>query len=254
MSAEGPPNPLGDRPRMAKALASLKEGLRDSGDPLYDTWKVRSGRANPASAAAPRANPEGAIDNTVDGAREPALIADPARPTPSIEASPSDACPTEEGLITDGMLMDAVAAASTVVVRASVQTDTVRVRVVRYQAFPRWALIVAAALLVFAVSLVTLRASLPRDSARSARSVLASEVPAVFMASSPAVATLPASSLPVEPAAAPLDPVVEPYSEGAAATEPPSPAVPPSAPTGRLPSAPPRRRAGAHDFFRDPGF
>ena len=93
VSTGNPGDGLTDRPKMAEALASLKEGLGESDDPLYDGWKLRKGAGD-------------AADNRVAVG----------------EGHPSDA----------------------------EATDTVPVRVVRYLVFPKWAIVVAAALLVFA--------------------------------------------------------------------------------------------------------
>jgi hypothetical protein len=93
VSSHDPAERVVDRPKMAEALASLKEGLGENDDPLYDGWKLRNGA--------------GAADNNLEAAREAASV---------------------EG--------DA--------------TDTVPVRVVRYPVFPRWALLLAAALVAFA--------------------------------------------------------------------------------------------------------
>jgi len=93
VSTGNPGDGLTDRPKMAEALASLKEGLSESDDPLYDGWKLRKGAGD-------------AADN--------------------------------RAAVVEGQHPDAEA------------TDTVPVRVVRYVVFPKWAIVLAAALVVFA--------------------------------------------------------------------------------------------------------
>lgn len=263
MSGQGPSNPLGARPRMAKALASLNEGLRESADPLYDGWKLRQRLPGAANApgrpveGAPPSNVRGGdpvadagqtIDitlDTLDGTpgetrRVEAQAQMPASSVVLVDDLPTqDELPTEDQLIevTEGEVVSAAAH------RTSVQTDTVRVRVIRYQPFPRWALVVAAALLVFAASLFALRTSLPHEKTPAERAVPANEV----------ATTLPA-------------PIAEsPWPEPAPRIEPgfgPAPrpdlrppiAVSALPPAGKMPTSSPRRRPGGSDFFRDPGF
>jgi hypothetical protein len=292
--SQGPSNPLGNRPRMAEALASLKEGLRDTADPLYDSWKLRSRPATPpknegqtVEEEAPHAArfrgealepvTEATIDITVEGAAD-------ALPTAVSEESASsdelsvDTFPTEEGFSLDESLNEADDAAPTPrrsdadeqaddaapTPRLSVQADTVRVRVIRYAPFPRWALIVAVALVIFAGSVVALRAGFLGDGARATRSVLASEMPATQAAPRPAVVRPPPPSATqlLLPANTPPPPTV-PSSDATRAVEPwpPSTApdtvpglVQPPVPAGKMPNASPRRRSGAGEFFRDPGF
>ena len=100
MSSGNPGDGLNDRPKMAEALASLKEGLGDKDDPFYDGWKLRKGAGD-------------AADNLAAAG----------------EATQSEG---------DG-------------------TDTVPVRVVRYLVFPKWAIMLAAALVAFAVMVTVVR-------------------------------------------------------------------------------------------------
>jgi hypothetical protein len=210
------------------------------------------------------AKPGEAIDISLEGTPDQTAAFDPTEPPPSVEALPGEPFLTIEEEFFIQEELNEPTEEPTVVLRPSVQTDTVRVRVIRYPAFPRWALIVAAALSVFAVSLVALRAGLPRDAARGARSVLASEVPAGFAAPSAAVAATPPAPL-SHPLAAPVvpsheaptpqsDPGVGSGFDAPSTTDSPSTLVQSPAPTGKMPAAPARRRQGAHDFFRDPGF
>src|SRR5436190_634784 len=48
VSTGNPGDGLTDRPKMAEALASLKEGLGEADDPLYDGWKLRKGAGDAA--------------------------------------------------------------------------------------------------------------------------------------------------------------------------------------------------------------
>jgi hypothetical protein len=260
MSGEGPSNPLGHRPRMAEALASLKEGLRDTADPLYDGWRLQRRTSNadarpPIASSGSVPDPGETIDISLDESDEMPITdaaTESSAPVTFPDASLEDAFPTEEGgIIIEEELIEPLGASPAVASRPSVQTDTVRVRVIRYQPFPRWALVVAAALVVFAVSLVAMRGSLPLANSRSTRSVLASEVPSDLPISSPAVATAPpAAARPADtPSAAP-----PPLPALEATTEPSPVPVQAPAPAGKMPSAPARRRPGTHDFFRDPGF
>src|SRR5262245_2422216 len=43
VSSGHPGDGLGDRPKLAEALATLKEGLGEKDDPFYDGWKRRPG-------------------------------------------------------------------------------------------------------------------------------------------------------------------------------------------------------------------
>ena len=304
MSTRGPSNPLGDRPRMAEALASLKEGLRETADPLYDSWKLRQvasdrpvvldvegeaarvGRPNPeapviegaarlpsAIARASLAEPAEAVDIALDGTPPETPAASSTPEALSGDDAPSDGLPTEELLVEFDEEFENSDPETTIARKPSVQTDTVRVRVIRYHPFPRWALIVAASLVVFALSLVALRASLPGESTRVARPVLASEVPTPspaaastltgFPASNATVAPVPPSSPPLAKSAAPS---AVPQLEAAPAAAPPIESPPPSlapAAAGAVPvraaapggkAAAPKRRQGSQDFFRDPGF
>jgi hypothetical protein len=304
MSARGPSDPLGDRPRMAEALASLKEGLRDTADPLYDSWKLRQvatdrpvvleveKQAGPVAATnAETRPPEGAPHSpTVAGASfggadaiDIALEGTPPE-TPaasSIHESATDDAPLAEGLATEEVLVEfdeefENTDEPTIARTPSVQADTVRVRVIRYHPFPRWALIGAASLVVFAVSLVALRASLPSGSTRVARPVLASDVPTTSpvppsippalsalksvavsgRASAPGLSNS-ASATAGSPLEAPATRagvalIEAPSSNAAVAAAPAPPRA--AAPAGKAPTPPPKRRSGAQDFFRDPGF
>jgi hypothetical protein len=42
-----------DNPRLAEALARLKDGLEDGADPLYDSWKLQRKKADGAPEPAP---------------------------------------------------------------------------------------------------------------------------------------------------------------------------------------------------------
>ena len=273
MSTRGPSNPLGDRPRMAEALASLKEGLRETADPLYDSWKLRQvasdrpvvldveseaarvGRPNPeappvegaarppsAIARASLAEPAEAVDIALDGTPPETPAASSTPEALAGDAAPSDGLPTEELLVEFDEEFENSDPETTIARKPSVQADTVRVRVIRYHPFPRWALIVAASLVVFALSLVALRASLPGESTRVARPVLASEVPTAAPSAVPQLEAAPAAARP------PIESPPPPPAPAAA------PAVPvrAAAPGGK--AAAPKRRQGAQDFFRDPGF
>ena len=274
MSGRGPSHPFGDRPRMAEALASLKEGLRDSADPLYDGWKLprRATTATYPDARPPEpllhASPPAtdastpglgeSIDITLEGTPDATPLADAPFHTTSIDVSFGDDFETEaaffahRGLIEPPELIEPPAEARAVASQTSVQIDTVPVRIIPYQPFPRWALVAAASLLVFAASVVAMRAGLSRDSSRSSRSVLASEVPRDFPASSAAVATAP-PPLAAPPLAVPTAaPSRVPRLEATTAPAPVSVSAPSSA--GKIPSAPVRRRPGTPEFFRDPGF
>jgi hypothetical protein len=61
VSSGNPGDGLTDRPKMAEALASLKEGLSETDDPLYDGWKLRKGagaEADNLAAAGEAAHPD----------------------------------------------------------------------------------------------------------------------------------------------------------------------------------------------------
>ena len=283
MSAQGPSNPF-DRPRMAEALASLKEGLRDTADPLYDGWKLRSrsgqpevhrteGAAHPPGAAGgdPPSEAAPTIEISFDELPHPAPMAGAESASPDSSSWYDDGLPTQDELMEDGVPLDTIdEAAADDARRASVQADTVRVRVIPYQPFPRWALVFAAALFVFAVSVLALRVTFPREKTRSQRSVLASDVPTrshVDRAASPvsnrAVVAAPPAVLTPPPPEAPSSPATpEPplLREIAAPFKPPTPTRAPAAAVSALPSAvkvptpPPRRRPSNREFFRDPGF
>ena len=296
MSTQGPSNPAGDRPRMAEALASLKEGLRDTADPLYDGWKLRP-RAPasphpqiPAPEAAPRpastardaaiAPPadagetieitlEGTPDGTPVSSGEPAMSggeSDGEPETPRLDAWFDQGLATQDELI-EVLHEEAAPAADR---RPSVQTDTVRVRIIRYQHFPRWALIAAAALLVFAVSVLVLRVSFPRQSAGSTHVGLAAETASLLptaerarfasgsVAIAPSVAVPPRSGSRSSPAseATPLAAAAElvPLSQVSSSSGQPSAGGSASPAAVKMPASSPKRRPGGHDFFRDPGF
>lgn len=301
MSAQGPSNPFGDRPRMAEALASLKEGLRDTADPLYDGWKLRPrapGLAHPQTplvenVSRPAHDPNGAaadlladagdtIEITLDESAGDTPISETEPETPRLSDDDRPAKPPlndwlGDGLPTEVQLIEALneEGAPTIERRLSVQTDTVRVRIVRYQHFPRWALIAAAALLVFALSVLVLRASFLRQSARSTRAVLTSETPttstaladrarfaaprAVVAPSPPTVATPARTGARVSPsasaeAAPPLPAELGTKSSPHASISSPPPVVSASPPAAKIPTPSSRRRPAGHDFFRDPGF
>jgi hypothetical protein len=197
VSLDDPADRVGDRPRMAEALASLKEGLRESADPLYDGWKRK-----PGSGVAP--GQEGVA--SIQGVHRPPLA-----------------------------------------------TDTVRVRVIRYQVFPKWALISAASLIVFSASVAALRFGLPSSawwwSSRRAPDPVR-VLPAVT--SDLAVTADRAVVVAAEPAS--------PFASDQAATASPErrstpPRTAPVAPVVKTPPPSTRRRA-PHDtgFFREPGF
>jgi hypothetical protein len=275
---------------MAEALASLKEGLRDTADPLYDSWKLRPRpSANPAGEGrppqvSPRVVPpapspvtEIEIDITLEGTPDQ---------TPAVPSGPSTASEgdeTRDALVEDAFFNGPGRVESTEASiemtpeppsRLSVQADTVRVRVIRYQSFPQWAVVLAAALLVFAASLFAVRLSLPLAAARAVRSLWGNETAleneAVAVAppvpSSPSPAPDPATSAaahftaPVVSAAgagAPSfreQPGAESEFEDPPTADPAALAVPPPSPAAKIPNAPSRRRRGARDFFRDPGF
>jgi len=281
MSTRGPSNPLGDRPRMAEALASLKEGLRETADPLYDSWKLRQVASDRPvvldvegeAARVGRPEPAEAVDIALDGTPPETPAASSTPDALSGDDALSEGLPTEEVLVEFDEEFGNSDPETTIARKPSVQTDTVRVRVIRYHPFPRWALIVAATLVVFALSLIALRASLPGESTRIARPVLASEVPTPspaaastltrFPASNATVAPVPPSSPPPSKSAAPS---AVPQLEAAPAAAPPIESPPPSLAPAAAPAVPvraaapggkaaaPKRRQGSQDFFRDPGF
>ena len=305
MSGRGPSDPLGDRPRMAEALASLKEGLRETADPLYDSWKLRQAAtdrpvvldvdgdaarveganaavrpaAAPGSPKAGGANIAEAIDIALEGTPPETASAGSLSEAAAGDAPSADGLPTEE-LVVEFDEEFEKPEEPTLARRpsgSSVQADTVRVRVIPYRPFPRWALVVAASLAVFAISLVALRASLPGDSTRVSRPVLASEVPAAspatpstrsaFPALKATLALAPSAAHPLIPSAAPsAGPQVEalaapagpPPKEASSAHTAPRATLaapaPPAAPAGKAPTPMLKRRSGAQDFFRDPGF
>lgn len=316
MSDRGPSNPLGDRPRMAEALASLKEGLRDTADPLYDGWRLRA-RANASNAGSSEASApekagtsESSSPNQVDAADtiEITFDATPDQteplqvPPPKSDETPRPAAPfltVEEAFFAAEPAMgedeseqedesdhgsrgreaspDASVAktampgerampagAASKPRRVSVQTDTVRVRVIRYPTFPRWALIVAAALLVFSGSSVALRIGFPKQHADSGEHVphRDSVAGATLQRDDPSAereATSAHAEMPPVEARTPSPTTThsvgyEPASEIAPTSDHAAPTVqlPPS--PGKMAPTPSRSRAGTHDFFRDPGF
>jgi hypothetical protein len=273
---------------MAEALASLKEGLRDTADPLYDSWKLRPRPSTSAGGEAPQ--PEGAprinrlapgpvteveIDITLDGTPDqtPAVVPGPAT---AMEGDEMIDVSLEEAFFNEAGRVESTEASTETTpdppIRSSVQADTVRVRVISYQPFPQWAVVVAAALLVFAASLFALRLGLPFGATRSAGALLAGET----MLKNEAVTLVPpVPPLPIpDPAASGAAPFAAPAVSAAGASAPdfswqsgaesefvdpptPHPAaapVPPPSPAAKIPDAPSRRRRGARDFFRDPGF
>jgi hypothetical protein len=296
MSGQGSSNPpLGDRARMAEALASLKEGLRDTADPLYDGWKLRpraptaSESPKPAPQAPPRPAPSApkvdsladtaeTIDISLEGTPDGTPVSGAA---PSIAPLVSDAelaTPLDEwfddGVATQDALIEVVDEEEPVPPtgrRSSVQTDTVRVRVVRYQHFPRWALIIAAALVLFALSALVLRASVfPRPRSRAVQAVLTGETPHPASATTSerghgAASVSEEATLPAVAAPPRSRPANAPFAESAtaaaalvpdslpASNSPPSATASASNTALKVPSSP-KRRPGGHDFFRDPGF
>jgi hypothetical protein len=170
VSTNDPAERVADRPKMAEALASLKEGLAENDDPFYDGWKLRN-----ASGAAP--------DNL---------------------AATRDAAQPEH---------DA--------------TDTVPVRVVRYPVFPRWAIILAVALVAFAAVVTAVRLASRAGAPHTMSSAPAPEPRATR------------NELPVQPPEAPTS---GPVSTASAAS--PSPRKW----KGKKP------KTQDPGFFRDPGF
>lgn len=303
MSAERPPHP-GDRPRMAEALASLKEGLRDTADPLYDGWKRRPKPApNPASPErippverlpptapppfAPRFNAHAAPDPgiTIDLSRDGTTEETPLEEVElTIDEDFSDFRPDrdldteeEEAFFAEGQATE-MASAPPVVHHSSVQADTVRVRVIRYPSFPRWALIVAAALVLFALCILALRPTWMGDAEEA--------IAAGDVAGEPEAPRVAAKAPEVAPVAvpAPTSRFAPPAFEAESAGEPEEedlafaargegkvagneeravahgrpmgrPTVAPigSGVQGKIPAGT-RRRSGSRDFFRDPGF
>jgi hypothetical protein len=68
VSSDDPAEGLADRPKMAEALASLKEGLAENDDPFYDGWKLKNGGAAAGenlAAARDAARAEGDATDTV---------------------------------------------------------------------------------------------------------------------------------------------------------------------------------------------
>jgi len=171
VSTGNPGDGLADRPKMAEALASLKEGLNESDDPLYDGWKLRKGAGD-------------AADN--------------------------------RAAVSEGHHSDAEA------------TDTVPVRVVRYVVFPKWAIMLAAALVVFAAIVTVFRLG--------------------FRASASATLAPPVDSSSVAPREVPIEP-----AKSAPSSTPSVAAAPASAPA---PHKVKGKKAKTQDpgFFRDPGF
>jgi hypothetical protein len=294
MSAQRPPDPLGDRPRMAEALASLKEGLRDTADPLYDGWKRRP------RAAQAEASPEGGPVTEkllapaaapivprfkLDAAEDPGLTIDLSRHVTPEETPIGDLevtidedfgdtlatanLSTEEAFFAEGQTNE-MASAPPVVRHSSVQADTVRVRVIRYPSFPRWALIVAAALVVFALSILALRPTLlgDREEVLAESDVTVTDEveapmaagmgPEIAPAIAPLVPLAPTSSASPSAVATEKDDLSPPLFVGGTPPVRPAmgrPTVAPvgSAVQGKIPAAT-RRRSGSRDFFRDPGF
>ncbi|MET0592116.1 MAG: hypothetical protein ABW133_05415 [Polyangiaceae bacterium] len=311
MSAQRPPDPA-DRPRMAEALASLKEGLRDTADPLYDGWKLRpkpapidappeasTAAAGPLPPIAPppfvprfkpllAAQPGITIDLSRDRTPEGTPIGDVEV---TIEDDFGDPETTrdfdtveEDAFFAQGQTTE-MASAPPVVHHSSVQADTVRVRVIRYPSFPRWALIVAAALVLFALCILALRPTWigEGDEALATGDVTDEpEAPRVaakateIAAAAPVVVPAPTSKFapPVFEAAPAIEAEKEDLASAALIEEKIAekeerlapgvaplrpamgrPTVAPigSAVQGRIPAAT-RRRSGSRDFFRDPGF
>ena len=304
MSAERPPDPS-DRPRMAEALASLKEGLRDTADPLYDGWKRRpkpapidappeaSTATGPLPPIAPppfvprfkpllAAQPGMTIDLSRDGTPEETPIGDVEV---TIDDDFDDPETTrdfdtveEDAFFAQGQTTE-MASAPPVVHHSSVQADTVRVRVIRYPSFPRWALIVAAALVLFALCILVLRPTwmgegdeplaTRDDTGEPEAPQAAAKAPEIASAATP-VAPAPtsdftpptieaekedlASSAPTEQKFAEKDERAAPASLAVRpAMGRPSVAPIGSAVQGKIPATT-RRRSGSRDFFRDPGF
>jgi hypothetical protein len=307
MSAQRPPDPLGDRPRMAEALASLKEGLRDTADPLYDGWKrrPRAASVDPSSPPAsiesassaeapapppvvarikpqPPENPGITIDLSLDGTPDETPIGELDVPIDEEFGDPSEA--TENAFFSAGQSNEMGSTPPVVAHPSSVQVDTVRVRVIRYPAFPRWALVVAAALVVFAASIVALRPAVdddepdiavndtaPASTVALSPHAAAAQIPTVPAAAAALVVAAPASSSMPSGLAeeqhgagsdvAPPSNVVEKEARPSVESVPARPVVgrPPVAPAaagaqGKIPAASGRRRSSSRDFFRDPGF
>ena len=288
MSPPGPPNRHDDRPRMAEALASLKEGLRDTADPLYDSWKLRPRPS--ASAAAGEAQPEVAplikrpatrpvteieIDIALDGTPDQTPAAVPGSAT-AMEGDEMIDVSVEDAFFNDARRVESTEEPTEATPAhpspSSVQADTVRVRVIGYQPFPQWAVVVSAALLVFAASLFALRVGLPFGATRPAGAPLAGET-ALKNEAVTLAPPVPPPPVP-DPAASAVAPYAAPAVSAAGASaphlpwqsgaesefvDPPTPnaasaPVPPPSPAAKIPDAPSRRRRGARDFFRDPGF
>jgi hypothetical protein len=303
MSAKTPPDPLGDRPRMAEALASLKEGLRDTADPLYDGWKRRP-RVPVDKPAIGGSSNGAAVASLAHGARVPPIVPrfrshsaeDPGITIDLSRDGTPDETPIDEvdvpidedlGGDTEASLAaeqsffwvptnEMGSAPPVVSQQTSVQPDTVRVRVIRYPTFPRWALILVAAFMVFAGSLLVLRPTTTGDLNEPTDESAAetASAPTVAAAELPPRGTPAAEVIAVDPVAAPAEePPAPPEDDALVAADfdkgdPPSPviaphrrvmgrpAVAPAASTaqGRMPAPPNRRRSGSRDFFRDPGF
>ncbi|HKQ69595.1 MAG TPA: hypothetical protein VJT73_09660 [Polyangiaceae bacterium] len=207
LSSRGSADKPVDRPKMAEALASLKEGLSDSDDPLYDGWKHKKGAGHAADNAG-----AAALDTTLD--------------TPDPAALLSGAPTADEGP------------------RPSVDSvDTVPVHVIRYPVFPRWAAVVAVALLLFAMSAAILVIGTRSPTARGI------DGPTPTVSASAALAK-PVPSVVVPTAASARVAVVD---AAPAFSAPPRALVgKPARPTTRTKDD--RVRAPDPSFFRDPGF
>jgi hypothetical protein len=192
---------------------------------------------------------------------------------PTLNSGSDEAVMTEDAFFTGSAVIEPLQAEPEPD-RPSVQADTVRVQVIPYTAFPRWAVVMATASLVFVAGLVAFRAGLP-DLAPSTRAVHVSPtaLPNSRVATPPPVTVSPPSipgsansnvAANVVPVAsgegAGATPVVplQPRAESAFDESSPSDRaiapVPPPSPAGKIQVAPSRRRRGTGDFFRDPGF
>ena len=138
-------DPLGhDRPRMAEALASLKDGLGESDDPFYDGWKRRKGAGDAAdNLRALQA------EQQRDTIRTEPLLAPDADTQEMRRDDLTDVeveIPVTEGELEGEPAPGTAPAHDTIEARLDLENleeqllDTVAVRVIRYRAFPdgRW--------------------------------------------------------------------------------------------------------------------
>jgi len=281
VSDEDPPRAV-DRPKLAEALASLKEGLSESADPFFDGWKRPRAEAqaldNVAAVAAPDTVEQrvvvDALDTEIGGipgldartGTAPRVPPHDEQNAPTVEiarvciaaetgdgvrphqgGAPPEALPP--GAMSAPVFVAPKRGGAASATRSASLRDTVRIRVVGYPVFPKWALVAAAALVVFALSAVALRAAYR-------------PVPVAGIAASPALDSAgPTSSERVPPVA---DKPVEPTSAPSVAISAPAARTPKLAPTPaerereRAPreGADPPRDTKPHrpEFFREPGF